>query len=417
LESGQPAQDQAPGRREGIGKLSETNPDNPEMKNLLIAAYYFPPYALVSSVRVTKFCKYLPQFGWKPRVLTVATDYYQGRILSEMPPEVDKIKIDRIPFCRFPGAVAMVKLLFPVILILFALRHKQHIDGILLSGSPFHPFLSTIILRGLLGIPTILDFRDSWSPNFGYGGEQPANFLDRFKHRFFELIERISIRFASGVTFATDILLEEYRRLIPGQGHKYYTIHNGYDPEDFIAIDPRRLDNRKTIILTGQFNIYTPEVVNGLMQALKFFPLLHFIYIGSEHELISKKARKFESSNQVTTLPYSPYRKMLALVAGADYGLVTNGMVNGMGTKIFDYLALKKPTLCFVPKGSAITSHFSGVGGVVISEAPHTLASIKNGLSSVFKATSTSDDHLIHQFSRKESARTLARILQKASMG
>jgi len=397
--------------------LSDVNPDNLEMKNVLIAAYYFPPYALVSSVRVTKFCKYLPQFGWKPWVLTVAPDYYQGRILNEMPPEIIKIKIHRIPFSRFPGAVPMVTLLFPVFLILFALRNKRHIDGVLLSGSPFHPFLASIILKGLLGIPTILDFRDSWSPNFGYSGGQSSSLWDGYKHRFFELIERISIHFASGVTFATDVLLEEYRRLIPSHGNKYYTIPNGYDPEDFIAIEPNRLDDRKTIILTGQFDIYTPEVVNGLMQALKFFPFLHFIYIGSEYRLISKKAEAFESSTQVTTLPYSPYRKMIALVAGADYGLVTNGMVNGMGTKIFDYLALKKPTLCFVPKGSVIINHFSGARGVVISEAPHTLASIKKGLSSIFEVTSTVDDHVIKPFSRKESTRTLAQILQKVRMG
>jgi glycosyltransferase involved in cell wall biosynthesis len=347
----------------------------------------------------------------------VDSDYYQGRILNETPPEVSKIKIHRIPFYRFPGAVTMVKLLFPVFLIFFALRHKKHIEAILLSGSPFHPFISSIILKGLLGIPTVLDFRDSWSPNFGYEGRQPANFWDRYKHRFLGLIERISIRFASCVTFATDVLLKEYRRLIPYHDNKYFTITNGYDPEDFISVEPIRLDNRKSIILTGQFNIYTPEVVSGLMQALKFFPFLHFIYIGSEDRLILKKAQAFESTNQVTTLPYSPYRKILALIAGADYGLVTNGMVNGMGTKIFDYLALKKPTLCFVPKGSVITNHFSGAKGVVICEAPHTLASIKKGLSSIFEKTSAADDNMIKQFSRKESARKLAQILQKARTG
>ena len=387
------------------------------MKNVLIAAYYFPPYALVSAVRNTKFCKYLPQFGWKPWILTVDPDYYQGRILSEVPPEVNKMKIHRIPFYRFPGAVAIVKLLFPLILIFYALRHKRHIDGILLSGSPFHPFLSSIILKGLLGIPTVLDFRDSWSQNYGYEGRQPASFAERYKRRFFGLIERISIHFASCVTFATDVLLEEYSRLIPYHCNKYYTITNGYDPEDYISVEPIHLINSKTIILAGQFNIYTPEVVTGLMQALKFFPFLHFIYIGNEYRLIEKKAQAFENTTQVTTLPYLPYRKMIALIAGADYGLVTNGMVNGMGTKIFDYLALKKPTLCFVPKGSVITKHFSGAKGVVICEAPHTLASIKKGVSSIFEVTSTVNDKMIKQFSRKECARKLAQILQKASTG
>jgi glycosyltransferase involved in cell wall biosynthesis len=404
----------ASGKWEEIRKLSDVNPDNLEMKNVLIAAYYFPPYALVSSVRVTKFCKYLPQFGWRPWVLTVDPDYYQGRILNEIPAEINRAKITRIPFCRFPGAVTTVKLLFPVFLIFFALCHRRQLDAILMSGSPFHPFLSSVILKGLFGIPTILDFRDSWSLNFGYEGRQSTSLSDRYKHRFFEWVERISIHFASGVTFATGVLLKEYSRLIPDHGKKYYTITNGYDPEDFIAVEPNHLDDRKTIILTGQFNIYTPEVVDGLMQALASFPFLHFIYIGNEDRLIWEKAQAFECTPQVTALPYSPYRKMLALIAGADYGLVTNGMVNGMGTKIFDYLALKKPALCFVPKGSVITKHFAGARGVVICEAPHTLDSIKKGLSSIFEIRSTVDENMIKQFSRKESARQLAHILQKA---
>ena len=107
------------------------------MKNVLIAAYYFPPYALVSAVRITKFCKYLPQFGWKPWILTVDPDFYQGRILSEVPSEVNKMKIHRIPFYRFPGAVAIGKLLFPLILIFFALRHKRHIDVIKQEDNSF----------------------------------------------------------------------------------------------------------------------------------------------------------------------------------------------------------------------------------------------------------------------------------------
>jgi len=51
LESGQSTQYQVSGRCEEIRKLRKVNPDNLEMKNVLIAAYYFPPYALVSNVQ------------------------------------------------------------------------------------------------------------------------------------------------------------------------------------------------------------------------------------------------------------------------------------------------------------------------------------------------------------------------------
>jgi len=383
------------------------------LKQLLIAAYYFPPYALVSVVRVTKFCKYLPQFGWQPSVLTVDPHYYRGRILEELPPEVEKIRIHRLPFYRIPGAVTLTKLFFPLIIILFALRNKKNIDAVFLSGSPFYPFIAAVILKGMLGIPTVLDFRDSWSRNYGYDGRPPAGLL-KIKSFFFEIIERISIRFSSVVTFSTDALLEEYRRLIPGCAQKYCVITNGYDAEDFAAVKPQRLVSGKTMILTGQFNVYTPEVASGLMQALKSFPWLHFIYAGSEYRVILEKARAHDIETQVTVLPYLAYREILSLIAGADYCLLTNGMVNGMGTKIFDYLALKKPTLCFVPRGSVIKKHFAHEQALVISEAPHSPASIKKGLISLFELQSVPDDHGLEKYSRKEAARSLARLLDSA---
>lgn len=36
---------------------------------VLILAYFFPPYGGGSSIRVGKFAKYLPQFGWDPVVV------------------------------------------------------------------------------------------------------------------------------------------------------------------------------------------------------------------------------------------------------------------------------------------------------------------------------------------------------------
>ena len=36
------------------------------MKNILMIATYFPPMAGIGTVRITKFVKYLPIYGWNP---------------------------------------------------------------------------------------------------------------------------------------------------------------------------------------------------------------------------------------------------------------------------------------------------------------------------------------------------------------
>lgn len=44
---------------------------------MLVIAYYFPPMGLSGVQRTLKFVKYLPEFGWKPIVLTITpTTYY-----------------------------------------------------------------------------------------------------------------------------------------------------------------------------------------------------------------------------------------------------------------------------------------------------------------------------------------------------
>lgn len=384
------------------------------MQNVLIAAYYFPPYALVSAVRAAKFCKYLPQFGWEPWVVTVDSAYYQGKVINELPPEINRMNVFRFPFRRFPGCVTLVKLLFPLIISFIAFRHRKKIDAVLMTGSPFHPFLISGFLKGLLGMPTFLDFRDAWSLNNGFDGRQAENYWEKFRQRFLVLLERIAIHFASGVIFATQTLQDEYRALILTNEKKYYTVTNGYDTEDFNSVTPIRTVDSRSIILTGQFNLYTPEVLAGLMNVLKFFPFLHFIYIGNEHDIIARTAKSSGSENQVTTLPYLPHRELISRIAGADYGLVTSGMPNILGTKIFDYLALKKPVLCFVPKGSEITRNFAEEKSVVICEAPHTLESIKNGLSSLFNLKERTNDTMINKFTRKETTKKLSQILQMA---
>ena len=46
---------------------------------VLIIAYHFPPDAAVGALRPQKFVKYLPEFGWKPYVLTIREQFIERR--------------------------------------------------------------------------------------------------------------------------------------------------------------------------------------------------------------------------------------------------------------------------------------------------------------------------------------------------
>ncbi len=56
------------------------------MKKILLIAYYFPPDAAVGGLRIAKFARYLPSFGWDPTVLTIKDKYREqfdeGRLIG-----------------------------------------------------------------------------------------------------------------------------------------------------------------------------------------------------------------------------------------------------------------------------------------------------------------------------------------------
>ena len=56
------------------------------MRRVLMIAYRFPPSLAVGRMRTVKFCKYLPEFGWQPVVVTCrAPTDYDPVLLDEIP--------------------------------------------------------------------------------------------------------------------------------------------------------------------------------------------------------------------------------------------------------------------------------------------------------------------------------------------
>src|ERR1700689_3090125 len=77
--------------------------------NVLVIAYYFPPMGLSGVQRTLKFVKYLPEFGWRPIVLTGGeTPYYAHdlSLLEELNPLVDsdQVRIVRTSENGIPGS-------------------------------------------------------------------------------------------------------------------------------------------------------------------------------------------------------------------------------------------------------------------------------------------------------------------------
>lgn len=383
-------------------------------KTVLMFAYYFPPFPGISGVRSSKFSKYLPMNNWTPWVLTVDSRYYGHKECHADQIESQGGKISRLPYFYFPGNVLLVKILLPLWVLFFVLIHRRSIDAVYMSGSPYHPFILTSVITGLYKIPTILDFRDSWSMNHGFDGR----FSDPFSARLliYSVIEKISIRFASSVIFTTSVLQEEYEAAYPLFKEKYVTITNGFDEDDFKDIEPKRVFTGKTLIMTGKFYTYTPKEVDLVMQCLREMKDIYLVYRGDEFEIIQNAAKRAGVEGQVNVRNYQPYSDVLNLIAGSEVGLVTTGLKNGLGTKIFDYLALGMQTVCLIPPDSVISRELGHLPSVIISHAPHSLEKIKNGLQKAFEQNKKKEIVDLYNFTRRRSAKQLAELLDRLCM-
>ena len=61
-----------------------------ERRRVLLVAYQFPPVGGAGVQRVTKFTKYLPEYGWDVSVLTVSNPsvpLVDHSLLAEIPPQ------------------------------------------------------------------------------------------------------------------------------------------------------------------------------------------------------------------------------------------------------------------------------------------------------------------------------------------
>lgn len=121
------------------------------MKTVLVISQNFPPAGGPGVQRVTKFAKYLPDFNWKPYVLTISSDYHRihglldNTLLRDISEDLDVVRTN---FINHKLAHAS-KIEWIPYLVMDALRmcSKIQIDALYLSGGPFHPLLTGYITR------------------------------------------------------------------------------------------------------------------------------------------------------------------------------------------------------------------------------------------------------------------------------
>ncbi len=368
-----------------------------ELKKVLIITYTFPPLGAGDTMRVSRFVKYLPSFGWKPVVLTVSNHDYQVRddmILSEFSPEVKIYTARTLEPKQLVGKVkslirdrqgkagggvtaeiaatsgiiyhaGRMKVAFSDLFLIpsqevlwnrsafkAAVRiiDREGIDLVFTTSPPHSVQLIGARLQKRYGLPWVSDFRDGWVGNVLF---KPKYGL---RERAEQRMESDVVKRSSVVVSATPPITEGFINRNPEMAEKFITITNGYDGEYYKeGVIPH--NNKFTLTYAGglggrRTSRYIYEALVLLKErAPEVYKELRVVHVGNFYDDKGPWIKNLKGC--VEFVPQLPYREVPELLQKSDVLLmVTHESEGGRSIasgKIFEYIGAGRPILATVP--------------------------------------------------------------------
>ncbi len=377
---------------------------------VLVVAYYFPPKGGAGTQRFAKFCKYLPEHGIEPVVLTVTEDER-----SEHAPHDDAslshgdCRVERVAEpTRVPLAMRMRRKLrlhvdadewvHAACERAMQLAHEQKFDAVVTTLSPYACFRIGERLQQEHGLPWIADLRDPWA-------------LDAWRTYLSAIHARRDLSHLRRTIIGADYVVAnvpEARRAFVELGassDRCVVIPNGFDAEDFAAVEPTRADSTAPFQLVhiGTFHPASLDAgmtKNSLLRVRNRqieplgrtgYYLLHGIArwrdaVGAEHAAkqlavhlygeVDASHRELMHSLGIEKLftlhGYVPHQQSVAALHSADavfvplHGVPAGERALVVPGKLYEALASERPVLGALPPGDGADLIETMRAGVVV---------------------------------------------------
>lgn len=446
-------------------------------RRLMVVAYNFPPVAGTGVERTLKHVTYLPEHGWQPVVVAPANPAYRlidPTSLARIPAGIEVhrapllepahargvlrrlLRRDRTAAPESGGAAGTARaeaaggsagprkllnaawariipaLFFPDEQLLWApsaalvgwrAHRRQPVELLYSSAPPFSTHLAAGLLKGLIGVPWVADFRDPWI------GNSFARPLGAPHRRLQAILERWIVARADRSVFATGRLRDRYAERYPALADRFVVIPNGYDLADLAsarAAAAQRADSG-TFHLVYAGSLYGADelalFLDGVELVLARRPELadrlrvEFIgWFNAENTALA--ARRLPALDPVVRrVEFMPRGEALARVAAADAGLHLMADAAGrdlvVGSKLYEYIGLDKPVLAVTPPGEARRLLEQLDWGVVADPTPEGVAT---GLERIVEMpTSERQADPDRAFERRALTAELARLLDEVA--
>lgn len=369
------------------------------MRRVLVLAFHFPPNVGTGTVRVTKFCKYLPEFGWETVVVTSSFMVQADpKMLAELPAGLQIhstgdlfLPLQRLGIFTSPAKTAapasaargtlalalarfkriaravLTQTLMPDPNIVswapFAYRaacrilDREKFDAVFSTSPPHSTQLVAYWLkRRYPRIPWIMDLRDLWSQ---------ADLFANMRLQYWAncQLERQCLLKADRTLVVTEGIRElTLRKLAGTAASRIVTLTNGYDPADMEALPPVERYSKFTLTYVGALtdqrnqNEFVPAL-QELAQDAAVCARLQIRLIGFLSPKVQRDLQSLCELGFVAVSPWLARLDALREMQRADVLLLIEAnspeLTLNHSNKLFEYMATGKPILGIVPEGEA----------------------------------------------------------------
>ena len=443
-------------------------------RRVLLVSYLFPPTGGVGVLRVTKFTKYLAEFGWQPSILTVSNPsvpLFDESLCRDIPAGTIIRKARTLePGYGLKGAIAQgqntkkggllssfkhglwslarrvgtfclqpdPQILWTPFAVREGLRLLREIphDVIMVSGPPFSGFLVGAKLARKTGLPLVLDYRDEWGiSNAHWENKQQGWLSNVIQERLQRRVMRVAKLLLATTPSSAKSLGDGAARA--GSLARSTHIYNGFDREDFPNPSgiPRseRTDHGngtglfRMLFIGTLWNLTSIEAtIQGIESLAAKSPELvsHLELViagrrtGPQEALLDRLSKL---PCRLVRLGFVDHSTAVRMMREADSLLMTIADLPGaervISYKVYEYLAAGRPLFCVSPAGD-LCDILRGAPDTIICD-PNETEVLAGELQKLLVRhhdgadpgeTSAASDWDVNRFERRTQTRQLAEL-------
>ena len=333
------------------------------MKNVLFIDYFFPP--LLGDWRGIGFAEHLPEFGWRPIVISAAAAVTYDKDYGALRDIPQSLRVSRVnhkePSFAWQYFRRALKIgvdfpdyyktwYHPAYNEARRILREEQIQLIYSASPTFTTAFVAMELKRRFSIPWVADFLDGWAVNDFLNQEYDQSLIEPlrwFQKRRVRNAERAILEYADRVVVIHDHVKQRWRELHGIDDPKICVVTDGYDESVFKGARPRLLyDDRPTIAFLGSYySAFGEEIA-------KFVDAVNEVEKDAELIFIGRSAGPVHNMNlkNTTCMLHIPRRSAIEFALGADFlFLVMPPHAKWTPSKLYDYLRVGKPILALVP--------------------------------------------------------------------